>query len=614
VAGLSYVVSLVNQMSGPAKQASASVSKLATDLQHAKNELAQFQRLKVGAKEFGSSGDFLRYSDMARQAREKVYGLQQAEASLKPATDSATSSMHALTVELGMAAKVVAAVDIAMITLASTAVYLGTRLLRTADDEQTFERQTRAVFTSLAGGDEAGRGMADMLDGLSRRLPVAREKLADWTKELMAAGVSQRDVLYSANKALAGADATTPGGGEKLLAIIERVQAATLTTSGNLKLSNRQLRSLAESGTNVEDVAKKMRVPVAQLIDDLAKGRVNAGQFGTALLEAANEKGRGPLEAMFYALGKLEDKAELFAGQLFKNVNLKPFLEPADRFVHLLDQGTTSGKALEHNVTGGVNLIAKAFGLLVDGINVTILQAETFATKFETFSLRAQLALRPLEKRIEKMFGPDSLLGKAKNLLLYGDTKGEPALTQAAAAAPTTTKAASGYESGAEALSKARLSGSLKGGALQEAADSLGEALANGVRQGLITPEEDIRLQGIALGQGAIAGLKAGVAAATESHSPSRAAERVGRQCGRNVGDGAIGGMRETMYASARATGTADRAAPSASRQSGGGGRHVKIDRVEVNLSGAQMPGDGNEITAHGLAIALERQMLMAGG
>jgi hypothetical protein len=218
----------------------------------------------------------------------------------------------------------------------------------------------------------------------------------------------------------------------------------------------------------------------------------------------------------------------------------------------------------------------------------------------------------PLEKKIERMFGANTLLGKAKNLLLYGDTKGEPALAAQAAAAPTTKAASSEYDLGANALKRARESGVLKGGALQEAADALGEALANGVRQGLITPEKDIELQGIALGQGAIQGLKAGIASATDSHSPSRKAETVGRQYGGYVGDGLIGGTRESMYASARA-GSSDRAAPSVSSRSGGGGRQVKIDRVEVNLHGSQATGDGNEITAHGLAIALERQMLMGG-
>ena len=119
---------------------------------------------------------------------------------------------------------------------------------------------------------------------------------------------------------------------------------------------------------------------------------------------------------------------------------------------------------------------------------------------------------------------------------------------------------------------------------------------------------------------GSVLGKKAveGAAKGADVHSPSRATYRTGRFVGQGLEmgmrdhGGAVG--RAGAYLGSQATRTSlylSAASPRDRRGSAGGTVHV--DRAEINLTAPAGVTDAQELSAWGLSIAVERQMLMSG-
>lgn len=170
----------------------------------------------------------------------------------------------------------------------------------------------------------------------------------------------------------------------------------------------------------------------------------------------------------------------------------------------------------------------------------------------------------------------------------------------------------------AGAVARARVLGALKGEDLAKAGDALSESLASGIKQGLITHEEGVKLQGIALGKAAVEGAKKGA----ETHSPSRATILVGAQLGAGLAIGMRGSAPVVARAAAFLGTEATRASlylnPVRDRRGEPGTRSAAGNRTEVhaqvNITAPEGVTNATELSAWGLAVALEREQLMGGG
>jgi hypothetical protein len=571
----------------------------------ARSELSRFESIKRGAREFGDQGAFMAAEFRARQARERIFGLQ--TGAIAPSAGGLTPA------KLGPLIGAVTVATAAIAGMAAAYAGLARKAIQAANAEQSFERQTRATFSSFQGSREAGNALYDLIDGLAKRLPQSRAQLVDWTKSLQASGITDQGVLRRGVGALAGAQALGGNeGAETLLGTIRRIQEAIQTNHG-LKLADRQLANLAKTGANVDDVAKELGMSTQTLQQRLKAGKEDAGAFGNALLAAVEKKGRGPLKAMWFDLDVLEKKGLELGQRLFKNVDLSEASDAVQRLFALLDQSTAAGSDLEKGIRKGTNGIVRGVGEVVDAFTIAYLNIAAFALKVDT-------ALMPVERtigRITKALGttlPRLVMG-ALSLGTYDpvDRKTHgPKPTEAGDSAVSKLYTAAG------AVARARVLGALKGEDLAKAGDALSESLASGIKQGLITHEEGVKLQGIALGKAAVEGAKKGA----ETHSPSRATILVGAQLGAGLAIGMRGSAPVVARAAAFLGTEATRASlylnPVRDRRGEPGTRSAAGNRTEVhaqvNITAPEGVTNATELSAWGLAVALEREQLMGGG
>ena len=382
-----------------------------------------------------------------------------------------------------------------------------------------------------------------------------------------------------------------------------------------MKLGANSLANLAKTGANAKDVADGLGVSVETLQARLKAGTQDAGAFGTALLTAIQKKGSGPLKAMWLDIDLLEKKAFEFGARLFRNADLSPLTDALQRALSLTDDLTGRGLMLETVVSKGTSGIARALGRMVDQAHIAFLTMAGFALDFDT-------AMMPVERTINRITSAmNTTVGKlllaTATLGLYDPTQGP---TRLAPKTPAQASAAQTLYTAAGAVARARVVGGLKGDELQKAADGLGASIAAGVDQGIISHAEGVRLTGIALGKAAIGGVKHGA----QVHSPSRATYGYGVHIG--------GGLALGMRASAGGVGRAGRylgehatraslymrpardvRGEAFSRGSSGGAGGTHIDHVEVSVTAPSGVTSAEQITAWGLAVALEQEQLMGG-
>lgn len=625
MAGVLFTVGLIDRMSNPAREAAKGVDALQKKLAEAKKQLSGFQSQARLAKDVGDFKGFLRYRDEARQAQERVYGLAKSVEGLGAITAPTT-----LAARFGPLTAGIALASGAALGFVATVTSLSLKLIDAANEEAAFNRQTRAAFDALSGSSEGGERTVAMLESLTKRLPIAKNELADWTKSLQEAGL-QGGALRGGVTGLAGAKAV---GGEEgvstLLGTLRRVQEAVQTNSG-LKLADKQLANLAKTGVNVVDISKRMGISVTELRAQLKAGSVDAGKFGTALLNAVNEKGRGPLRAMWGDLDIIKEKGREAEGELFRNVDLSPLIGALNDFLFLLNQGGPSGKTLERGVTGGVNGIVKAFATLTNRATVGILKIETAAIRLDTW-------LMPVEKTLGRILRVMTEIGKVGTLgLLAQIPVVGPLLSQAAggamgANAPPSPAAVNLRDqqktaliAQADQINAGRISGGLKGEALSEAGFKLSDALADGIQSGIISHADAVALRAQVLGQAAVDGVKRGA----QVHSPSRATMWVGAQIGTGLAVGMRRSHREietagdhlgtaAAFSIGRSrqfsrVGSSARESRSETARGGQARGGVHVGRAEVHIAAPQGVTDATQMTAHGLAIVLERFQLMSG-
>lgn len=231
-------------------------------------------------------------------------------------------------------------------------VFEGARFALEAAEEK---RQLIATYDALLGFAGAGEQADEMLSGLSRSLPQTKDQLAAWGQQFAAMGVQDLGELQDNILATASAQALMGDKGAAAYTnLSKKIQEATLAHQG-LKISDRQLQSLATTGANVVDVAEQMGMSTAALRQGLASGTIAADRFGTALQKALTEKGKKPLEGMAQSMGSQMAHLRQNIGDIFEDVDPSPFLGAMKDLLGIFDQNTASGKTMKAAVVGFFN-------------------------------------------------------------------------------------------------------------------------------------------------------------------------------------------------------------------------------------------------------------------
>jgi hypothetical protein len=583
---LEYGVKLTDQMSSPAKAAATSADQLASSLKKAKTDLGAFQSQLSKAKQLGDVDGYKKYSQLVDGARTSVFVLTQETEKLGDASAHAKGGISGIVGELGELAGPIGAVLAGATAVVGSFAALTIAGASLALEQGELREELESTFEALSGGPEAGKATIDLLNDLSKELPQSRKQLAEWTKQYEALGITDLGQLRGQIEATANAQAIMGETGAAAYENISKKVQEAIDTHHGLKIADKALASLAQTGANVSDVANELGESATQLRDELTKGTVDAGAFGDALERAIVKKGVGPLKNLAGDMATISTKAHENFGRLFDDVDASPFTSQLSSITHLLDDGTPSAMALKAGIKVFLDEVFE-----VSGKALPVLKH--FFLDLEIAGLRTYIVAKPLIKEFESLGLTSGGIGALATsfkaltgwieLSLGGTIKIVTAMVKLTELAIQLTGITGGKEVGAQSA----------------------EGFIGGVKDGKGRAQN----AGADLAEGA----KAGVVKTLDIHSPSRVGFKLGRYFDQGIAGGMTNGGASPAAASslaqrtvsATAYGGAESIADASPYASGGGSKSVSvhIDKIEINGAGK----DAQQITELMVATTFER-------
>lgn len=515
---LEYGVKLADYMSPAAKSAREAMDKLSKSLTTAKGDLSRYQAQLARANAIGDIAGHKQYSALVEQSRKSVFGLTAQLESMPKVTDTAGSSFKALATEIGAIAGPIVAVAGAVATLVGGFAALTIAGASLAIEAGEARDQLVTMFDALGDGPGAGEATIAMLDGLEGQLGQTRDKLAEWTQRFEALGVTDLSGIQYQLQATGAAFAIM---GDKGANAYEKLQGKIQTaieTGAKIKIADKGLAALADTGANVADVAVKMGISTAELRGQLKKGTVDAQTFGDALSEAIIEKGQGPLENLRTDLGTITAHAHESFTKLFEGIDSEPFKVGLADLVGIMDQGTASGDALHWGIK---SLLDEAFKLGTEALPVV----KHFFLETIDEALVLYIALKPAIRLFNDLGGaavwiePIGIQLKFVGQMLLTNIEYTVRLVGFLAKLANINIASFG---------------------------SIGSNAATGVADGVRGGKEKVTVASMNMA----AGVEDGAAKRLEVHSPSR----VGIRIGEHFGAGMAGGVHQSGRAVERAS------------------------------------------------------------
>jgi hypothetical protein len=627
---LEYGVKLADYMSPASKTASKSLEQLSGFLKASKKDLADQEKALLTAKSAASAyagqlalakssgdmGGFTKYSALLGEQKTKIADLSEKLLGNRPISEAyigglekqieATTKAEAATTTLGEDLAALAG-PVGAVLAAVTAVAVGFAALtyetaKLGIEETEAKDQLVTMFDALGDGPGAGEATIAMLDDLEGSLGQTRGKLSEWTQEFEALGITDLSGLQYQLNATGAAYAIMGDKGASAYEHLEAKIQEAIETGHGLKIADKGLAALGQTGANVNDVAAKMGITAAELRNQLKKGSVDAQAFGDALSEAIIDKGQGPLENLRNDLGTITAHAHESFLKLFDGVNAEPFKAELAGLVGILDEGQPSADALKAGITG---FLDKVYEVGTEALPVI----KHFFLETEILALESYIALAPTIFAFEDMNDALGPLGfSVHNVDLF--FRGLIGSLQ-------TTAKIIGFV--LPALADAASLGAVSVGS--GGAQFAGGGTAQGVAAGIHSGREKVSAAGADMGKAAIGGYSA----ETETHSPSRVGIRLGHNFGVGVAMGAQQstriverasvGMGERMAESPRiapmlapsagsySAASAPEASPYASNQEG--------RSLTINVGGIHVEGHNKEsameITETGVATLFER-------
>jgi len=466
-----------------------------------------------------------------------------------------------------------------------------------------------ALFDALGEGKISGKQTVEMLNGLSEKIGIAKSELAPLTTEFMKMGVTGKEALESLT--LAAISAKALGGGTEAAAaafmgLEKKIQLAAATGQ---KMKN-PLKSMAEFGITVDDVAAKMGVTSKVLASGLKAGTVDAAKFGEALQKAVIEKGAGPLEKMGASFENVKKMFMDNIGKMFEDIDVGPFLAQIKDLFSIFGQAKPSGQALKSGIGG-------FFKMVFDQATKVVPMVKHFFLDLIILGLKAYIGLKPIIKWFKELqqnkavmdFFIDNLKTVGNTLLVIGVVVGVIIAVVVALGVALFAVSIAIVQFGLYLLG-------LVNGAAQTFQDWIASAatMAYDFVKGLVN--------GITSGAGmvvdAVKGLANGAKNAFKSalgiNSPSKVMMEMGGHAASGVAEGLDAGASDVHVASsglaAATTGGFASGGGGGGKASGGGGG-ATFEAGSIVINGAGM--GAMEITEEMLGMVWERMSLGAG-
>jgi len=326
-------------------------------------------------------------SGPAKNASSALGGTESALKSVGSASSAAAPSMesaaNAATAVAAAALAVGAAIVGAVIGLAEMAL--------AAHDAQDAQQD---LAESMYGVGAAADAAVAATYEVSAASGLAQKDVFALGEALMRAGVSS--AIYG-ETLQAMADISSVAG-EKALKSIQKVINKT-EQLGTFKIGETDLKGSGLKMSEVyEQLASDLGISVDKVKQEIAAGKIAAETGIKAIDEVAHKKFGGAAAGNALDFGAQIMKAKENVLNLFKDVNVQPFLDALHKVLSLVDSNTASGKALKEVLTGAMNAFFKAAA-------ATIPYVEAFLLGVAIGALDIYIALKPAIHSVEKLLG-----------------------------------------------------------------------------------------------------------------------------------------------------------------------------------------------------------------
>jgi chemotaxis protein histidine kinase CheA len=213
--------------------------------------------------------------------------------------------------------------------------------------------QIESVFDVFTGG--AGGSLLDELEDLSAELPFTADKLNDWGKGLLAAGI-QGDQLRTSIRAVAAAQAIMGSSGASAAEGLIKRFAMMAESGQKVSLDRRILTQLAAAGVSVQALAKELKTTPEQL----GKMKLGAKELGDAMQRALIAQGAGPLEKLGMTWDSISAKVTEGFEDAFEDLDdlVHPFMQEIQSFAAEFFAGSVASQGFAGVVKG---VLAPAF-------------------------------------------------------------------------------------------------------------------------------------------------------------------------------------------------------------------------------------------------------------
>lgn len=288
----------------------------------------------------------------------------------------------------GGAVGVVLALVVGLVALASAAVVAAVALARYALVASDAARSSALLSAAATGSGSAAWELETVVDQLSNKIPQARQKTAEWARELSLAGIAGRDMQRTLTAMGTVASAVGDQAGAKIKGIAEASRMANRLMLGARDRFG-EFASLQGTAIKAADiyaaVAKSMRTSIPE-----AKRMVDAGivpfRKGLEALEQAAETRFGPIVArQMMSLDTQVAKLKENIGRLFSGANIEGFLKALKQVTDLFDTNTVTGYVLREVFTSiftsVANIAAKAMPYVKQLIMGAVFGVILFATE-----------------------------------------------------------------------------------------------------------------------------------------------------------------------------------------------------------------------------------------
>lgn len=473
--GIDFGISLSDRMSGPAKDASRSLSELAKSLSETKKELSSYQQQLSLAKNLGDIEGYRKYTSLVGEHRKKLYELRSSMEGMKaPAEEhlsifqrmregfvrtvepaevlkgafegvaagfhtfasalkagEAKEAVAGLSESLAGLAQILDLVEPGLGQVAAAVVRLGgafagmtVGLVQSGIELSVEATQTKSAlidtFAALGDGTETGERTEEMLANLSHQIGITRKELAPMAASFMAMGIRGEEELRKVTLAAASAKAMLNGVGRDGSAAFEgmmtKVQQAIETHNG-LKLAARGLgKQFAAMGVNIAEVAAHMRNMDAHgLGAQLKAGTVDAKEFGEALQNTLIEKGAKTLERMAMKFSSMKAMFGQSMEELFEGLDkyVDPLIAQVKELLGLFDKGSALGKTMGLFIGGAMRRILEAATQALPYVEIGLL-------KIATYSLKAHTWMKKHWHEIKEAIKPVGIVLKAVGIVIVG--------------------------------------------------------------------------------------------------------------------------------------------------------------------------------------------------